>query len=180
MFGGGFYEDYHLRELGIVDDSGWDVSIGSYLGGAGPVVFGPDNWGEEGKDADEKWSTGRVKGIWSGIIGFSADLIPWVGRVPPKLTGRPEPTASLPTLSHRDTYRARLGAPEEWIAAGYSGEGMVHAWLSGKAVGLMVLGKEQEGNVWEWLPACMRVGVQRWKKANLGDLLVDVRNCERL
>jgi len=157
MLGGGGTDK---GEVGIADDSQWDVGVGGYLGGAGPVLFGQEHWGAEGEDGgddDGRWGKGRVKSIWSGIMGLSADLVPWVGRLPPKLSGRHEP--SLACFG-----RAR---PGEWIAGGYSGEGMVHAWLSGKAVGLMVLGKEEEERVCEWLPDCMRVGVQRWKKAKL-------------
>ncbi|KAG1775012.1 hypothetical protein EV702DRAFT_973857 [Suillus placidus] len=62
-------------------------------------------------------------------------------------------------------------APVEWIAAGYSGEGMVHAWLSGKAMAEMVLGHEVE----EWFQDIIRVSEKRWKtKAeNLLDALDD-------
>ena len=38
--------------------------------------------------------------------------------------------------------RARTADPREWIAAGYSGEGMVHVWLCSRALALMVLGLE--------------------------------------
>ncbi|KIJ67118.1 hypothetical protein HYDPIDRAFT_50050, partial [Hydnomerulius pinastri MD-312] len=60
--------------------------------------------------------------------------------------------------------------PGEWIAAGYSGEGMVHAWMSGKALAEMVLGREREANLAEWFPDILRVTPGRWKKAKAEDL----------
>ncbi|KAK0443329.1 uncharacterized protein EV420DRAFT_1278006, partial [Desarmillaria tabescens] len=50
----------------------------------------------------------------------------------------------------------------EWIAAAYSGEGMMHACMSGKALAYMVLGKDVD-----WLPAPFRMTEKRWKKANI-------------
>ncbi|KAF6765909.1 FAD dependent oxidoreductase-domain-containing protein [Ephemerocybe angulata] len=52
----------------------------------------------------------------------------------------------------------------EWIAAGYTGEGMVHAWMSGKALASMVLG--QEGETEPWFPEVFRVTEERWRNAS--------------
>ena len=48
---------------------------------------------------------------WTGIMGFSRDELPWVGEVP----------------DTRNLY----------VSAGYTGHGMVNAWLCGKAVARM-------------------------------------------
>ncbi|EKM83367.1 hypothetical protein AGABI1DRAFT_110034 [Agaricus bisporus var. burnettii JB137-S8] len=64
-----------------------------------------------------------VTGVWGGIMAVSADGQPWVGRVPGAISGR-------------------AGAGE-WVAAGYSGEGMVHAWGCGRAVGAEMGGREE-------------------------------------
>ena len=63
-------------------------------------------------------------------------------RLPHEITGRklgrqaaktvPLATPTLPA------------APGEWICAGYTGEGMVHAWLCAKAMARMLLGTEGE------------------------------------
>ncbi|KAH7137430.1 FAD dependent oxidoreductase-domain-containing protein [Dactylonectria estremocensis] len=62
--------------------------------------------------------------VWSGIMGFTADGMPLVGRLPEQLTGR--------------------AGRDEWISAGFNGHGMDKCWLSGEAVARMVLG---EGDV---------------------------------
>jgi hypothetical protein len=51
---------------------------------------------------------------------------------------------------------------------------MVHAWLSGKALADMVLGREVEGKLGEWFPDIMRVSEKRWKKAKAENLLDDL------
>ena len=68
-------------------------------------------------------------------MGFSADSLPWVGMLPSFVTQR-EVNGTDSEASERDS----LGA--EWISAAFSGEGMVHAWLCGQALGTMVLSKD--------------------------------------
>ncbi|KAF8554435.1 FAD dependent oxidoreductase [Imleria badia] len=150
------------------DDSTYSKRISAHLGGTLPRYFGEDNWGCEGQPPEGdtgEWSKGRVKAAWSGILGVSVDLLPWVGRLSPSISGRPAPSiehgneAMIPT------------APGEWIAAGYNGGGMVQAWMSGQALAEMVLGREREGNLAEWFPDVYRVSTNRWKKAKPTDLL---------
>ncbi|PNP78775.1 hypothetical protein FNYG_07917 [Fusarium nygamai] len=59
--------------------------------------------------------------VWSGIMGFTADGMPIVGRLPQNLTGR--------------------NGSGEWIAAGFNGHGMDKCWLTGEAIARMVLGE---------------------------------------
>ncbi|SJL03068.1 uncharacterized protein ARMOST_06413 [Armillaria ostoyae] len=90
-------------------------------------------WG--GESYDEKYDLferGRAKKAWSGVLGISADALPWVRNV-------------LSKVSRRSPER-------EWIVAGYLGEGMVHAWMSGKALAYTVLEKDVD-----WLPTPFRV-----------------------
>ncbi|KIK33254.1 hypothetical protein CY34DRAFT_55802, partial [Suillus luteus UH-Slu-Lm8-n1] len=66
-------------------------------------------------------------------------------------------------------------APGEWIAARYSGKGMVHTWLSGKAQAGMALGLGHtrgvaRTRVEEWFPDIMKVTEKRWKKAKAKNL----------
>jgi hypothetical protein len=203
MFGGGLVTGV-IEELGNVNDAEYSPPIASHLSGALSVYFGERNWGEEAHagdkgDSDEgKWSKGRVKALWSGIEGVSADELPWVGRLPHKVSGRKQPTrfthgsfsilhnrigaqdkdeASIATdaSSSPDSEdipslfspRVTLAPPGEWIAAGYSGEGMVHAWMSGKALAHMVLGHVED----EWFPNILRVTEGRWKKAKVENLM---------
>ncbi|KAF8126969.1 FAD dependent oxidoreductase [Boletus edulis] len=169
MLGGGFAQqgDEGYAAVANTDDSTYIKRVGAHLGGILPRYFGEDNWGREGQpsegDTSVEWAKGRVKATWSGVLGISADLLPWVGRLSPSISGRPTPPngdeANIPT------------APGEWIAAGYTGEGMVQAWMSGKALAEMVLGREREGNLAEWFPDVLRVSAARWKKAKPEALL---------
>ena len=98
-------------------------------------------------------------------------------RLPHEITGRklgrqaakavPLATPTLPA------------APGEWICAGYTGEGMVHAWLCAKAMARMLLGTEGEDRAdpkggeskFERLPDAYRFSMKRWKAAKMGDRL---------
>ncbi|CAI7601922.1 unnamed protein product [Penicillium glandicola] len=53
-------------------------------------------------------SEAKIKHVWSGVMGYSADSLPHVGSIP--------------------------GKPGQFIAAGFHGHGMPVAFLSGKAV----------------------------------------------
>lgn len=196
MFGGGFFQGGGdgLGELGCVDDSKYNPGVAAHIAGSLPILFGGKNWGAEGMaegngngngNGDDRWFEGRVKALWSGIIGISADRIPWVGRVPPKLAGRQAPSPLLtPTQVGHGTDNvdgiekeanaslSQTAAPGEWIAAGYSGEGMAHAFLSGRAVAYMVLNREDK--IKEWFPDALRVTEQRWKKARAEDLVEEI------
>ncbi|KIK93832.1 hypothetical protein PAXRUDRAFT_828573 [Paxillus rubicundulus Ve08.2h10] len=180
MLGGVFAQEGQegLEAMGNTDDSTHSKHVGAHLAGVLPRYFGEDNWGAEGQPADEGgresdvgWSKGRVKAIWSGILGISVDLLPWVGRLPPSISGR---SGTLNAASHSINTEDKVlvcAPPGEWIAAGYSGEGMVHAWMSGKALAEMILGREREGNLAEWFPEILRVTTGRWKKARAENLL---------
>jgi hypothetical protein len=148
-----------LSETGVADDSGDSLAIVSHVQGALPEYFGRGNWGAESVDdslevgegaSGATWDAGRIKALWTGILGVSADLQPWVGRVSAGISCRAAPPALLTRVSNNATVsdRARvalpLAPPGEWVSAGYSGEGMVHAWLCAHALALMVLGLEKE------------------------------------
>lgn len=78
--------------------------------------------------------------VWSGIMGFSSDGLPLVGRLDAATTGR--------------------GDYGEWIAAGFNGHGMDKCWLSGKAIAEMVLGRETP----EYLPRTFVLNEERMKR----------------
>ena len=180
MFGGGWASafDTAWADFGFSDDSDLSTSVASHLAGALPLYFGDKSWGKEkepvvGEERGEgvEWGQGRTKAQWSGILGISADGLPWVGRLPPKISGRSCPSGTS-TLSRKEKeeYQEQLTAPPgEWISAGYTGEGMVHAWMSGKALAYMLLGAEAE--IKPWFPEILRISEERWKKANLEDFI---------
>jgi glycine/D-amino acid oxidase-like deaminating enzyme len=65
----------------------------------------------------------EIRKVWSGIMGFTADHLPLVGKLPVSVTGRGEQGG-------------------EWIAAGFNGYGMAQCWSSGEAVAKMMLGED--------------------------------------
>jgi glycine/D-amino acid oxidase-like deaminating enzyme len=210
MFGGAAL---HEKDLGNADDRTYNAHTAMHLSGALSVLFGERNWGaekrleqeEEGgeeihqqtgvggeagsdeRSAKGEWFEGRVKALWSGIMGYSVDGVPWVGRLPSRISGRIPPplpaltkkrsqvsTSSVFTNDKRQDIELgnekknkgwSIAEPGEWISAGYTGEGMVHAWLSGKALAHMILNDEDA--IGAWFPEIMRVDVKRWKKARL-------------
>jgi glycine/D-amino acid oxidase-like deaminating enzyme len=183
LFGGGAVQDGRvvLSEVGVADDSEYNPGIASHVQGALPEYFGRSNWGAESVTATVvsqevgegvttyPWERGRVKALWTGILGYSADLQPWVGRVPSVISGRAAPSLSLTGVDGGAA--GSIAAAGEWISAGYSGEGMVHAWLCAHALALMVLGVEEEERVCTWFPDEFRPTEKRWKSATLEQLM---------
>ncbi|KAM6497814.1 FAD dependent oxidoreductase [Amanita muscaria] len=137
----------NIEDIGNVDDREWSRESESYLQQALGEYF-------EVKSKDKE----EVKGVWSGIIGTSSDGMPWVGRVPEMISGRRVSRASD---------KGGMAAAGEWLAAGYSGEGMVHAWLSGKTVAQLVLGLPGSE-----LPGAFRIGESRWSRTGVEEGMV--------
>ena len=140
MFGGRVQPSF-TNNIGIADDRVSIFENEAHLGGALERFFA-GHWGAEGSEDgssnknDATSGKGRIRAAWCGLLGMSADLQPWVGRVPHAASGRKEPVIS----PHSEKARSVLAPSGEWICAGYTGEGMVHAWLSGQALARMVLG----------------------------------------
>ncbi|KAF8901023.1 FAD dependent oxidoreductase [Gymnopilus junonius] len=201
MFGGGGLlggnsQATLMNVFGVADDSETDFAIEAYLGGALERYFA-GHWGEEGNQPDTdasnppngEWYKGRVKAFWTGIIGLSSDLQPWVGRVPRLVSGRKEPKSSraqAPTPRSSSELKDKLTsvhsetnlgatrtavAPGEWVCAGYTGEGMVHAWLSGQALARMVLGITEKDEKVPELPKPFLITEKRVKAANVERLM---------
>lgn len=83
----------------------------------------------------------EIRKVWSGIMGFTPDFMPWVGRLPSSIT-------------HRQ-------GDGEWIAAGFNGFGMPLCWGCGEAIAKMILGQTEE--VEEWLPKSFLTSSNRLK-----------------
>lgn len=81
----------------------------------------------------------RLISSWSGIMGFTSDAMPLVGRLPGSLTERP--------------------GRGEWLCAGYNGYGMPIAWLAGENLGRMILGAPLHAD----LPEAYLLSEQRLK-----------------
>ncbi|KAH9939026.1 FAD dependent oxidoreductase [Epithele typhae] len=138
----------------------------SYLAGALPQFFGLRNWGADASPPSPRprhihrdWGPGRSKAQWSGVLGISATC---------SLGERPGRRRALVLrAAARGEKAAGHRRAGEWIAAGYSGEGMVHAWMSGKALARWCSsGRRLAG----WFPEILRVTEKRWREANVEEL----------
>jgi glycine/D-amino acid oxidase-like deaminating enzyme len=92
-----------------------------------------------GKDfitADER---SDLVAAWSGIMGFTGDGFPLVGRLPGSVSQYPNDGSN------------------EWVAAGFNGMGMCHSWRAGEAVVKMALDQD----VSDWLPDSFRLSTER-------------------
>jgi glycine/D-amino acid oxidase-like deaminating enzyme len=110
MFGGGRGAG-HLPTIGVSDDTIIDKDSAAYLRSALLKVLELD--GETGGLTELK-----AAAEWTGIMGYSRDDHPWVGKVPEK--------------------------EGLWLCGGYTGHGMPNGTLCGKAVVDMLLA-ELEG-----------------------------------
>jgi glycine/D-amino acid oxidase-like deaminating enzyme len=108
MFGGGRGAG-DFPSIGISDDSVIDEGSAAYLRGALLKVLELDGQTEGLKEL-------QPAAQWTGIMGYSRDDHPWVGKVPDQ--------AGL------------------WLCGGYTGHGMPNGTLCGKAVVDMVLGAD--------------------------------------
>jgi glycine/D-amino acid oxidase-like deaminating enzyme len=112
---------------------------------------------------------------WTGIMGYSRDEKPWVGRVP-------------------DGVGQGKGNEGIWMAAGYTGHGMPNTWLCGKTVALAVraaLGGGASGSAAgneheQWcleqaaaetgLPLAYRLSKERMRRAMEEEVDVEVKD----
>lgn len=140
LIGGALFQtgNFGFGEVGATDED-MNIFASAHLAGIVSAVTG-------------KHGATMTEDAWTGVMGFTPDLMAWVGPVPMSMTGR----------------RERPEGGKEWVAAGYCGEGMVNAWLSGVAVGRMING-EDEGNV--GLPKAMLCTEERARNADLLDLV---------
>ncbi|CAI7663587.1 unnamed protein product [Penicillium glandicola] len=150
MLGGGFAqgEAGGLADLGVSTDCDISLYIDIHLSGALRAIFGGENWGSVQGDP--------VQAMWTGNMAFSSDGFPWVGRLPETVTGRSE--------------HGSEGA--EWVCAAFGGDGMVQAWLGGKAVATMLLARDASlsENVsadLSWFPEQMLVSEERFAETAL-------------
>ncbi|KAK5693661.1 hypothetical protein LTR97_010230 [Elasticomyces elasticus] len=79
----------------------------------------------------------QIKSLWSGIMGFSRDGVPIIGRLPEYVTKR--------------------SGTGEWIAAGFNGYGTGYCLSCGLAIADMLLGKD----VSSWVPSALLVTEER-------------------
>jgi glycine/D-amino acid oxidase-like deaminating enzyme len=84
-------------------------------------------------------SSGDVQGIWTGIMCYTGDQLPFIGRLPASATQRQ--------------------GSGEWIAAGWNTYGMTNGLLCGDALGKIIVGQD----VSEWFPEAYMITEERLK-----------------
>lgn len=149
MLGGGFVNSKYcgVREMGVSKDNKIDPETSEYLAGTLDRVLEPCK--------DSSGSEASVKAIWSGTMGFSADGLPWVGEIP----------SSLPCEG--------ISNGRQWTASGFSGEGMVHAWLCGEALASMIQAfgstksEEVRDELLNWFPEEMMITRKRLSEVSM-------------
>ncbi|KAI7501760.1 hypothetical protein KC367_g2611 [Hortaea werneckii] len=116
VVGGGLHQlpNDGATRYGETDDSDLEPSIQEYLRDCTPRFFGK-NWGRDHQ-------AGRIKKEWSGIMGASADGLPYVGAVPNV-------------------------APGLWMSCSFNGHGMVWCLKSAEALVGTMVGDEAEQKV---------------------------------
>jgi len=85
-------------------------------------------------------------------MGFSGDVLPWIGEVPPEISGR------------------QHGTGKEWVATGYTGDRICAAWRAAEEVVARILGVEGGVLVIEE----MDVTVERVERAKGLEVLVEM------
>ncbi|TQV98809.1 hypothetical protein V2A60_007493 [Cordyceps javanica] len=128
-------EKARLNEIFISDDSVVGVPCEENIRTKLPKCY-TKGW----EDSSEH----QVRNVWSGIMGFTGDRLPLIGKLPASATGRE-------------------GNGGEWIAAGFNGYGMPLCWSSGEAVAKMVLGQD----VSDFLPDSFVVTEERLGAASM-------------
>lgn len=139
IIGGGLGKLAHdgVAEFGNTNDEGLNSELSRYLTDCTQRYYG-QNWGEDHQD-------GRVRKEWSGIMGTSADGLPYVGRVE--------------------------GMNGVWICASFNGHGMVMCLKCAEAVVDMIV----DGKVKEWFPKALQMDEERLKGHFRGRLNMKVQ-----
>lgn len=136
VIGGGLWRlpNSGASRYGNTDDTVIDPTIRDYLRECTVDYFGGasanGNWGSDHPD-------GRNKKEWSGIMGASADGLPYVGAVPDQPQGL-------------------------WISASFNGHGMVWCLKAAEALVEMMTGDEEALSRLEtWFPRSARMSRER-------------------
>lgn len=130
-------EKQKLDQLLVSDDTVVGCIPGEALADVLPRIF-RHGWEEHAP---------VVKSMWSGIMAFTSDSLPLVGRLTESMSGR--------------------NGTGEWFVGGYCGHGMDKAWLTGEAVVGMIAGRDVTG----WFPTAYYITEERLKRMDFGDVL---------
>lgn len=125
-----------MHEIGNVRDNENSSLALAHLSGIVNAVWSKDN---------RESAASHVIAAWTGVMGFTADSLPLVGRLPEEATSRT--------------------GQGEWISAGFNGYGMANAWLSAKYVADQILKCGDNG----MLPRSYLISAERLKGMNAKD-----------
>ncbi|KAI1500791.1 FAD dependent oxidoreductase [Biscogniauxia marginata] len=164
VFGGG-RQHARGRGLGVWDDSTIDEPVAWYLRGElGGVVdlsssssSSSSSPGPEGKGQHIRKQDLEPTHEWTGIMGYTRDGRPLVGRVPESLGG------------DDNSNNNGGGGDGLWLCAGYTGHGMPNAALCAKAVVDMMCAPAGDGGVEIDLPPEYELTPERVARARLVD-----------
>ncbi|KAF2169059.1 hypothetical protein M409DRAFT_21068 [Zasmidium cellare ATCC 36951] len=129
FIGGALINSDPLLEIGNPRDDANCVRSIAHLGGIMDATFGTPVRQE-------------IRATWTGVMGFTVDGLPLVGKLP-----------NMATLREGNN---------EFVAAGYNGYGMPNAYLCGKYIADLVLGREHAGSV----PSAYLITEKRLKEMN--------------
>ena len=132
IIGGGLWRlpNSGATRYGNTDDTVIEPTIRDYLRSSTASYFA-HNWGSDHPD-------GRIKQEWSGVMGASADGLPYVGAVPDE--------------------------PGLWVCAAFNGHGMVWCLKAAEAVVEMMVGDVEQRRVLEgWFPGSARLTRERMR-----------------
>ena len=132
-----------LEDIGNSGDNEQSFLALCHLNGVLPGLFGAG--------LGQSMQSSTMKSSWTGVLGFSCDGRPWVGKLPS-------------TISQRTPKFTKRSSGGEYIAAAFCGSGMVYCWKSGQAVAAMILGKDTS-----WLPESLLPSEQRYCSCDVGD-----------
>jgi len=122
FLGGGLLQavDAGSKEVGSTSDNDCSEAVLNYLKD------------EIAKRFDNGTGT-PIKSAWSGIMGYTPDMLPMIGSVEAAISGRSSGENG-----------------KEWIAAGFCGHGMVYCWSSGDVLVRLIMGKDE--TLKDWFP----------------------------
>ncbi|KAL8661221.1 MAG: hypothetical protein Q9202_005767 [Teloschistes flavicans] len=124
-----------LHEWGTTDDTTMDPNIAQFVRDSAAEYFG-SHWGED-------HGAGKIRQQWTGIMGYSSQGFPLVGKIP--------------------------NEENLWIAASFQGSGMVLCFRTAQALVTMLYGEENE-EFNDWFPEAFRMSEERLKHKFRGRL----------
>lgn len=159
ILGGGqsFSEGWPANLFGVWDDSQTGAAALESISKAFPRIFDDPKLDDVSQEHTQSWS---------GVVGITGDILPFVGRLNVLQTNRTsEPQSEL------------IRSSGEYIAAGFSSGGTIWSWLSGTALGIQIAGTatdevegipgRPDGALKKWFPRELCVSSRRLQDVSL-------------